>query len=363
VNDVLVIGGGIVGLAIALELKLQGTKVTVLSRNFQQAASHAAAGMLAPQAEAIAPGAMLELCLRSRELYPAWTAKLETITGLPTGYWACGILKPLYQPIATPQLPGSPTPSPHPIPAEWLDRDTIHQHQPGLSPEVIGGWWYPKDAQVDNRALTNTLGLAVRELGVEVQEGITVESLVTRGDRVTHVQTKDGDWQADRYILATGAWSGELIPVPIYPKKGQMLSVRTPIDQGLPLQQVLFGEEIYIVPRRDGRIVIGATSETVGFTPNNTPAGIQTLLSRAIRLFPPLKDYPIEEFWWGFRPATNDEAPILGASPYTNLILATGHYRNGILLAPITAQLIVNFVHQQLDPLLQQFHYSRLIST
>jgi glycine/D-amino acid oxidase-like deaminating enzyme len=182
---------------------------------------------------------------------------------------------------------------------------------------------------------------------------------------VTQLQTNQGIWQAEHYILATGAWSQDLLPVPVFPRKGQMLSVQVPLnaEQPLPLQQVLFGEEIYIVPRRDGRIVIGATSENVGFTGGNTPLGLHTLLSAAIRLYPALKQFPIQEFWWGFRPTTPDELPILGASPYSNLTLAIGHYRNGILLAPATGKAIAEFVLTNTsDGLLESFRWSRFAS-
>jgi glycine/D-amino acid oxidase-like deaminating enzyme len=141
-----------------------------------------------------------------------------------------------------------------------------------------------------------------------------------------------------------------------------MLSVQVPTDQldHLPLQQVLFGQEIYIVPRRDGRIIIGATSENVGFAPHNTPRGVKQLLTNAIKLFPILQDFPLDKTWWGFRPATPDELPILGTSAYANLTLATGHYRNGILLTPITAKLIANLVwHKQSDQLLSAMSWSR----
>lgn len=358
--DILVMGGGAIGLAIALELQLRGAAVTVLSRDVSQAASQAAAGMLAPQAEQIPPGPLLNLCLRSRSVYPDWIRKLEELTGLEAGYWACGILAPVYaslnQALQT-ETQFGPLSDP-----QWLDRSSLDHHQPGLSSEVVGGWWYPQDAQVDNRALTKALWVAAQEVGVEVRSGATVEAIVRQGDRVEQVQSTVGNWQASHYVLATGAWSQDLLSIPVTPRKGQLLSVRVPLAGGkaLPLQTVLFGEEIYIVPRRDGRIVIGATSENVGFAPENTPTGIQTLLTAAMRLFPAIAQFPIQEFWWGFRPATPDESPILGASPYKNLTLATGHYRNGILLTPITAQLVANWIwHQDADPLLQAFHWSR----
>jgi glycine/D-amino acid oxidase-like deaminating enzyme len=140
-----------------------------------------------------------------------------------------------------------------------------------------------------------------------------------------------------------------------------MFSVRMPGEQRL--SRVLFGQGIYIVPRQDGRIVVGATSEDVGFAVHNTPAGVNTLLSGAIRLYPVLQDLAIEELWWGFRPATPDELPILGGSAYENLTLALGHYRNGILLAPATAQVIADWVERgTASPLLPAFHYSRFAS-
>lgn len=363
-SDVLIVGGGVIGLAIALELRLRGATVTVLTRNFNEAASHAAAGMLAPQAEKLPPGAMLELCLRSRSLYPDWTQKLEALTGLPTGYWSCGILAPVYESEADAHVSGSITANlsdtQPPTPAHWLDRVTIHQHQPGLSQEVIGGWWYPNDAQVDNRLLTKALRAAVCDAGVAWRESTTVQKILQRGDRVLGVQTADGTFQAAHYVLATGAWSQDLLPIPVQPRKGQMLSVQVPAGATPALKSVLFGSEIYIVPRQDGRIVIGATSEAVGFTPENTPEGVQALLERTTRLYPALQSLPLQEVWWGFRPATPDELPLLGASPYENLTLATGHYRNGILLAPVTAQLLVDrILHQQSDPLLDAFHWSR----
>ena len=369
-SEIVIIGGGVIGLAIAIELKLRGTNVTVFCRNFQAAATHAAAGMLAPDAENIPNGAMRSLCWRSRALYPDWTHKLEELTGLNTGYRPCGILTPFFEESRGAREQGSrreslspSSSSSSPSPAYWLNKQAIHQYQPGLGAEVVGGWWYPEDAQVDNKALAHVLWTAAESVGVKLKDGITVEAFLQQQGQVVGVQTNAGVIRAAHYVLASGAWSNELLPLPVLPRKGQMLSVRIPeFASELPLKRVLFGQDIYIVPRGD-RLIIGATSEAVGFTPNNTPEGIQTLLQAAIRLYPQLKHYPIQEFWWGFRPATPDELPILGTSYCQNLTLATGHYRNGILLAPVTATLIADLIlEQKSDPILSDFHYSRFQS-
>ncbi|MBD2209181.1 glycine oxidase ThiO [Nostoc linckia FACHB-104] len=361
-SDILIIGGGVIGLAIAVELKLRGANVTVLCRDFNAAASHAAAGMLAPDAENISDQAMYDLCWRSRALYSDWTRKLEELTGLSTLYWPCGILAPVYEESGGEIK--STVASARESPAYWLDKTAIGQYQPGLSSAVVGGWWYPEDAQVDNRALARVLWAAAESLGVELKDGVTVEGLLQQQGKVLGVQTSAGVMRAAHYVLATGAWANELLPLPVRPVKGQMVRLRVPdAVSELPLKRILFGENTYIVPRRNRTIIIGATSEDVGFTPHNTPVGIQKLLQQATRLYPQLQDYPIEEIWWGFRPATPDELPILGTSPCKNLTLAVGHYRNGILLAPITAALIADLISEQKsDPLLSHFNYSRFLA-
>ncbi|GAB4527156.1 MAG: hypothetical protein Tsb0014_07750 [Pleurocapsa sp.] len=353
-KEILIIGGGVIGLAIAVELQRRGAKVTVVSRDFQQAASHAAAGMLAPMAEKIESPAMLELCLKSRWLYPEWTRKLETLTGVDTGYLPCGILAPVYD------LPENPLQSQDN--AVWLDKTAINFYQPGLGSEVVGGWWYPEDGQVDSRCLMRSLLQAAQTLGVEIKEGVAVKAIGQQRGKVTSVMTSTGELQAEQYILATGSWSKEILPLPVRPVKGQMMCVRMPkeLHQPLPLQRVLYGNNIYLVPRQDGRLIIGATAEEVGWTPHNTPQGMANLLTGAIKLYPEVANWQIEEFWWGFRPGTPDELPILGRSACDNLFLATGHYRNGILLAPVTASLIADLVEQdKSDPLLSQFSYQR----
>ena len=356
-KNILIIGGGIISLSIAIELKRQGAKVTVVSKDFMQAASHAAAGMLAPMAEKLTSAAMFDLCSRSRWLYPEWTQKLEELTGVDTGYLSCGILAPVY---AQPESIAEDNS------AVWLDKQAIHLYQPGLSDRVMGGWWYPEDGQVDNRCLMRSLLQAAQTLGVEIKEGVAVKAIQQKQGRVNGVLTNIGQLEAEEYVLAAGSWSSQLLPLPVRPVKGQMLSLRMPQKphQPFPLQRVLYGENIYLVPRQDGRLVIGATVEDVEWTPFNTPSGIQSLLDRATELYPAIADWQIEEFWWGFRPGTPDELPILGRSACDNLYLATGHYRNGILLAPVTASLLSDLIlEQKSDPLLAEFSYQRFYNS
>jgi thiazole synthase len=347
IDEILIIGGGIIGLSIAVDLRLRGASVTVISRDRHQAASWAAAGMLAPHAEGIPPGPLLDLCLRSRWLYPEWVRKLQDLTGIDVGYRPSGILAPVYE--LPPSTEGK----------VWWDRAAIALYQPGLGPDVVGGWWYADDGQVDNRQLLEALHIAAERLGVNLRPGIEVHAIQQKDKKVKSIFTDVGEFEARWYVLASGSWASQLLPVPVYPIKGQMAAVRMP--EGFPaLQRVLFGPSTYLVPRQDGRLIIGATSEEVGWRTGNTPRGMQTLLDRATRLYPPLADWAIEEIWWGFRPGTADELPLLGIGSPENLVFATGHYRNGILLAPVTASLIADHIAgDRVDPLLLPCHPDR----
>ena len=362
--DVLVIGGGIIGLAIATELRQRGATVTVLSRDFNAAAGHAAAGMLAPQAEKLT-GALRELSDRSLALYPDWSRKLEELTGQETGYWPCGILAPLFM---SEGVSDSRPPATTDIGTDiavraddFLSQTAIHSYQHDLSSKVTGGYWYPEEGQADSRALIKTLRIAAQELGVESQEGVSAEAFLQNNHHINGVLTSSGQQQAGHYVLAAGAWSSELMPVPIKPLKGQLAALLTPPNSPHRLNRVLYGEHIYIVPRKDGRVVLGATKENVGFAPHNTAAGVAQLLNEAARLYPPLASFPLQECWWGYRPATPDEAPVLGIGQHDNLPLATGHHRNGILLTPITARLIAESIQGSPDPILEAFHWERFM--
>ncbi len=344
-NEIIIIGGGIIGLAIALELKLKGLGVTVLSKNFPQAATNAAAGMLAPRAEQLPQGAMVDLADLSLALYPEWAGKLEQLSGEDIDYNPCGIIAPVYQEPST-------------INDNWLDKDTIQLYQPHLGEEVLGGYWYPEEGQVDPRRVGRVLLNVAQSLGVDIKEGVEAIAFTRHQCRIKNILTKSGIFSADTYILASGAWSSKLFPLPVRPLKGQMLSLKIASEN--PLERVIFGENTYLVPKKDGRLIVGATSEDIGWMEGNTAEGISTLLNRAIRLYPPVSQWQLDEIWYGFRPATADEMPILGHGDADNLVFATGHHRNGILLAPITAKLISNLVvDQHSDPLLKHFSYQR----
>lgn len=350
-SDVSIVGGGIIGLATALELALRGAQVTILERDTcGWGATRAAAGMLAPEAERL-EGSLLQLGLRSRSLYPEWISKLAHLTGQNCGYWYCGIFSPIFDranKLETAQIVKHP---------KYIDRQQLEKRQLGLSPNVDGGLWFPDDGQVDNRRLAQALVTAVRSRSVKILEGTQVYQIVASGHKVAHLDTSSGNIQADRYLLATGAWSRELMPLPVSPRKGQMLSV---FDPNHSLQCVLFGPNTYLVPRQDGTIVIGATVEDVGFTPGNTAAGIRDLLTNAIAIYPAIASMEVRETWWGFRPFAPDEMPIMGPSIYDNLFLSTGHYRNGILFAPIAARFLADWIDgQPTDPLMQEFSKNR----
>lgn len=351
-SDILILGGGIIGLGIAVELQQQGHRVTVLNRQFTEAASHAAAGMLAPQAERLT-GPMLELGRRSRDLYAQWSQKIEQLSGMDVGYLPCGIFAP------SETIPSDTSPQHE---GTWLNRAQLDLYQPGLGEAIVGAWWYPEEGQVNNRNLTQALLQAAQGLGVTLKEGITVLGLQQSQGKVVSVQTNQGQFTADHYVLAAGSWSSQITPVPVSPIKGQMMALQLPNPE--TLKRVLFGDGIYLVPRQDGTLIVGATVEDVQWQPNNTPQGMKYLLDKALHLFPAAKDWDIKEFWWGFRPGTPDEQPILGASPCDNLTYATGHHRNGILLTPITAKLIGDrLTTGNEDLLLKHFSYQRFFET
>ncbi|MBC8123068.1 MAG: glycine oxidase ThiO [Gemmatimonadaceae bacterium] len=350
---VCIVGGGVIGLALALELQQPGVGVTVIERGPAQgahSAGWAAAGMLAPRAEGLA-GPLLELCLRSRQLWREWAPGLEQQSGQAVDYRPSGILMPVVESNADVLRERLAVGE-----GEWWDRARVAAKVPGIAAGVEGGLWFGADGSVDNRKVLSALQKACRYREIEIRYGVRVLGPAVRGGRLDGVVTALGEFGADIVVLAQGSWSGEWLALPVRPLKGQMLALRASPDIG----PVLFGPRVYLVPRMDGRIVVGATVEQVGFTPGNTCTGLAFLLNGAMEILPRLGECCVDETWWGFRPTTPDVAPILGAGAWPNLFLATGHHRNGILLAPITARLLARLILAgDADPLLRFFSWER----
>jgi glycine oxidase len=367
-DPVLILGGGLIGLALAHELARQGLAATVLSRRRSEAAGFVAAGMLAPHAEGL-DGRLLELGQRSLERIPAWVARIESDSGLACGLRICGIVVPF---ASAAERDAYPTAA-H---GERLDRSGLEREITGIGPLWQAGLLFPQDGQIDNRRrLMRALERACVHRGVRFEEGCEVLGLVTEpqgqqtgeapGEQLAAVRLRRADGQeltlpCREAVLCGGAWSSQLLPgLPVFPVKGQMLSLQGPIGA---LSRVVFGPGTYLVPREDGLLVVGATSEPeAGFGEGLTPAGQRQLQAGIDALLPSATGWPPMERWWGFRPCTPDQAPLLGKGPIGGLWLATGHHRNGVLLAAISAELVAGAMFgQQSDAgLLEAFHWSR----
>mgnify|MGYP006277384001 CR=1 FL=1 len=360
-EPVLILGGGLMGLAIAHQLARRGTAVQVLSRRRSEAAGFVAAGMLAPHAEGLS-GDLLALGQASLERIPAWVTQIEADSGLSCGLRPCGIVVPF---ATAAERDAYPT-------AAWgtaLDRAALEREVPGIGPTWRTGLLFAQDGQIDNRRrLMRALERACVGLGVQFQEGVEVRELQHKGSRLTgvRVHNAEGELQtilAARAVLCCGAWSSQLLPkLPVFPVKGQMLSLQGPRHV---LQRVIFGPGTYLVPREDGLLVVGATSEKeAGYTEGLTPFGQRQLQAGIAALLPEAGQWPPMERWWGFRPCTPDEGPLLGPGPLEGLWLATGHHRNGVLLAAITASDLSDSIsgdagNPQGQNRLRRFHWSR----
>ncbi len=368
-ETILVLGGGLLGLAIAHGLARRGESVHVLSRRRSEAAGFVAAGMLAPHAEGL-QGPLLALGQRSLELIPAWVATIEADSGLGCGLHPCGIVVPF---ASNAERDGYAT-------APWglpLDRSGLEQEVPGIAPPWQAGLLFAQDGQIDNRReLMRALEAACVARGVTFEEGSEVLELLTEskqpagsaeqgrarlaGVRLRRADDQEHDLPCQRAVLACGAWSARLLPqLPLFPVKGQMLSLQGPRHA---LTRVLFGPGTYIVPRQDGLLVVGATSEPeAGFSAGLTPRGQRQLQQGLADLLPEASNWPPMERWWGFRPCTTDAAPLLGTSPIQGLWLATGHHRNGVLLAAVTVELLVGAMVGQNnnDKLIAAFGWNR----
>ncbi len=363
--DVIIIGGGISGLGIARELRRRGVSVTLLERHHPgREASWASAGMLAPQGE-LSEGPFLQLCLASNRLYPAFRAAVEEETGVrcyhrDAGTFALAVTEEdeaEFRRVYQRQREDGLT-------VEWISGDDARRQEPALSGAIRGGMYLPGDRHVENRQLVPALEQACRQLGVEIVPGAQVIRVLSDGQRATGVETILGNWEGRLIINAAGSWAASIgvpdnaLRPPVFPVRGQMLAITVPRPDFL--SRVVRSPRSYLVPRHDGRLFLGATMEQVGFDKRSTVWGVNKLLSGALELFPELESGAIQEVWAGLRPGSLDNHPIMGESGLPGYLLATGLFRNGLLLGPVVAQTMADLVTSGQTPaLIAPFAISR----
>jgi glycine oxidase len=348
----IVVGAGVVGLGIAWRLAQAGCHVTVYDRGQAgHGASWAAAGMLAAAVET-EPGEepLLALTLESQLLWPDFASELEAASGVSVEYRGEGtIVVALNRDDAASLRHSYEFQKGLGLDLHWLTALQAREREPHLKPGIAAAVWSPRDHQVENRLLGRALAAASRNAGVELVENCPVREIIVENGRAAGVVTERGEDRADTVVLAAGAWSREIggIPPanrpPVRPIKGQMMALQ--MDKAAPLiRHVLWLPRGYLVPRLDGRLVIGGTVEERGFDEKLTAGGLLALLDGAWRALPAIEELPIAETWVGFRPGSRDDAPMLGPSGIDRLVVATGHHRNGILLTPVTASVVSTYI-------------------
>ena len=345
--DVVIIGGGVIGLTIARALALRDVRdVLLLERSsLGTEASFAAAGMLLPQVEADARDDFFTLACRSRDLYPSFAASLREETGIDVELDTTGTLylalnehdhaeiERRYEWQARAGLS-----------VELLSAAAARELEPCISESTVSALVFPKDIQIENRRLLAALANSVNKLGVTIVTQTSADTLIVEADRVTGVETSCGTVNCSVAVIAAGCWSGFIrssssckIPQ-IEPVRGQMVCLEAKPQL---TRHVIYSPRGYIVPRQDGRLLAGSTSEHAGFAKCVTAGGISTILRNALEISPTIANLPVVDMWAGLRPRASDGLPVLGpCDEIDGLFYATGHYRNGILLAPLTGELI-----------------------
>jgi glycine oxidase len=347
--DAVIVGGGVIGLCCAWRLARRGASALVLDRAEPPAgATRVAAGMLAPIGElAFGEPDLLRMTLAAAERYPDFVAELEAASELSTGYARHGALH-----IALDRDEAAELRRVHDLQrslglgAEWLPPRRCRELEPGLTPSFNGGVHAPDEAAIDPRRMTAALLAVLAAEGVEVRANSDVVAPLLDGERIVGVRTGAGEeLAAAAVVLASGAWSGaegwlpESARPPVRPVKGQIVELRA-TDGETPCKGIVASERVYLVPRPDGRVIVGATTEERGFDPTVTAGGVHELLREAYRLLPEVAEMELVELMAGLRPGTPDNLPLIGPGALDGLVLACGHYRNGILLAPLTGEAI-----------------------
>ncbi len=346
--DCAVIGGGIVGCATAAELARSGAKVVLLERErIGAGATWAAAGMLAPQSEAHEPSDWLRLLLAARSGYGQVADLLHGETGIDVEYRRTGVLRvALSEPERDELRDRARWQREQGLAVDWLEPREARALEPSLSPSAAGALWLPDEAQVHSRRLVRAAAALARRYGADVREGATATAVVHDHGRVRGVQTPAGLVIAGAVVLAAGAWSAFVdVPgerPPVSPVKGQIVSGFS--SEGWRPAHIIWGPAGYVVPRAGGRILIGATEEPT-FDARPTLGAIAGLVQSGSMLLPELACLPLAAAWAGLRPATPDRLPLIGpAGDAEGFFVAGGHYRNGVLLGPLTGKLMAQLV-------------------
>lgn len=347
--DIVVIGAGLIGCSAARLLAHAGFRVLLVDRGRPcREASWAAGGMLAAHYEADHGGPFLELCLRSRAMYPDFVAALRDETGIDAELVAEGTVVPALTEEDGRQLEAMLSAQPRGgLRVERLDAAAVRRREPGIHQDCLWGLYLPDDVRVDNRRLCDAVVASLEARRVPFLLGRPVRAVLHRGGAVTGVRLAGGEEiSTGAVVVAAGAWSGELDglprPIPVEPRRGQIVFLGLPAGA---IRHVVAHIGVYLVPRAGGHVVVGATVERVGFDTRVTAEGIASLLTKAQRVVPQVGDAEFLDAWAGLRPAAPDDLPILGPDPEVRgLIYATGHFRSGILLAPATAQIVVEAV-------------------
>lgn len=345
---VVIIGGGLIGALSALRLADAGVDVLVIERTAPGAeASGAAAGILSPYAEAKGPGALFDLGVESLALHASLNEELRGRAGVDTGFERHGVLEVARDEAEAESLiVRTAWQRERNLPVEALDARTLRQREPALAASLLHGMFFPDDATVDPPRLMAGVVQAAARAGVRFRSGVTARKVVIERGRTKGVETDDGLVEGDTVVVCAGAWSGLVDqalgdPASVRPMRGQLVELET---RPPPTRSVVFAHGGYLVPRADGRVVVGSTLEFVGFRRGVTVDGVAKLLTLAARTVPSLADATVSRMWSNFRPFTEDRVPLVGTRHIEGLVIATGHHRSGVLLAPVTAEIVRDLV-------------------
>lgn len=332
-TEVLIVGAGVQGCSLAYQLSKRGRRVMVIEKeSIAAGASKAAAGMLGAQSEWEGPGLFQEFALESRALFEELVPEVEALSGMDVSYVNNGMLKPVWNKAEEEKYQRA---TGHGYGAEWLSAREALRREPALSENIRGAWFIPKDGQLRAYEWTTALAKAAEARGTVIRENTSVERLLEAGGRVYGVQTNEEVIEAEEVVFTGGSAGAALLndkEFTLYPVKGECLSVRLPDGE---LKHTLHTPQVYIVPKKDGEIFIGATEKPGDSSTGVTVGSMQELMKAAVHLVPELKHASIERLWSGVRPQTGDGLPYMGQTA-SGLWVMTGHYRNGILLSALS---------------------------